>query len=420
MAWTMPAPPPGLADLLKRGGQLPPNPFGATSPQQSAPIAPSGQDAMRAAIIPQQAPPPQAAPAPPPSDDPAISPVPQAPDISNSPVVGLQKQMADTSTQIAAVPRPDPTKLRPKLWERLAGAGTAFAAGWKDPALGYEIGSNVTNRRFNQAQSDYKHQVSPLQEQLEAERAQLPAAEAAARIPQNAWENRMKQHEEERQTSTGEGRVEHMRAQNDLANQRAENLDYQLKHPKQSEPKNADEALSAASAAKDPEEKKRLIQLAGDLHRQEIDRIKSAREPKTDNTRGKPGQFATVGTHKAQALQKAEQNYRKSLSLLTPNDTKGQQEALEQLNQDKQAAQDAYEEGITTLGGSAEHVDVTQPQTPAATAPPAAAPAAATPAKTNSPGEKTLSLELAKEYVQKAGGDKEKARAAARKDGYKF
>lgn len=380
MGWQMPVPPPGLVDLLKRGGQVPPQTAPGAQPVNPmpgpAPTSP-GADALRSAIVPQ----PAAKPAPAPSDDPAISPTPQAPDLSNSPVTGLYNQMQGTQSQINAIPKPDPAQLKPKLWERIAGGLTAGAVAYKSgPEAGIDVGSNVTNRRWNRASTDYTRQVSPLQQQLESERQQVPAAEAVSKIPQTSWENRMSQHREERETAVGEGRIGHLQATSDLANQRAENLQNQIDHPKQSQPKTADEALSAASSATDPVEKQRLIKLAGDMHRQEVDRVVAARPPKDGDKPASKTQSVGIENRKAQALHKAETNYRAAIDKLGPNPSRdkdeddatftaranafesSKQDALDQLNQDKQSAQDAYESEVTAGGGTATHVDVTAPQ----------------------------------------------------------
>jgi hypothetical protein len=81
--------------------------------------------------------------------------------------------------------------LKPKLWERLAGAGVGFASGWGNAERGAQLGGDVTNRRYNTAMRDYTHQTGALDKQLEDERGGFPLAEAQAKLPQTAFENWM-------------------------------------------------------------------------------------------------------------------------------------------------------------------------------------------------------------------------------------
>lgn len=352
MAWMMPAPPPALADLFKRGGQLPPNPFGATSgaaqPVQTPPMTAS--DPLRQAVAPQAAPTPAPAPPPAPSDDPAISPVPAPPDLSNNAVTDLQKQMSGTSAQIAAVPRPDPVKFKPSGWRRLAGGLVAGAAAYGHVLGAMEIGQNVVNAPWNQAQTNYKRTVSPLQSQLENERQQVPMAEAAAKIPQTNWENRMRQHTAEREDFTAQGNLGYKQDLNNIRTMLDNN-----KH---------DEALkkideTAEKNKNDLDVKNQLLDLknqALDLKRQQIENGAGKKGQLTDN------QKASIENRKAQSLQRAEQNYRRSVGQLSPTDEQGKKDAQDQLEQDKQAAQDNYENEISSAGGSPSHMDVNAPK----------------------------------------------------------
>jgi hypothetical protein len=133
--------------------------------------------------------------APPPpqsSDDRGITGMPELPtlpDYSNNPVSQAYSRYQDLEKKRAAVPLPDPQKLKPKWWERLAGAGVGFASGWGDAARGAQLGGDVTTRRYDAAMRDYTHQTGALDKQLETERGGFPLAEAAAKMPQQAYEN---------------------------------------------------------------------------------------------------------------------------------------------------------------------------------------------------------------------------------------
>jgi len=126
------------------------------------------------------------------SDDRGITGMPELPnppDLNNSPVSEAYSRYQDLEKKRATVPLPDPQKLKPKWWERLAGAGVGFASGWGDAARGAQLGGDVTTRRYDAAMRDYTHQTGALDKQLEAERGGFPLAEAAAKTPQQAYEN---------------------------------------------------------------------------------------------------------------------------------------------------------------------------------------------------------------------------------------
>lgn len=121
-------------------------------------------------------------------------------------------------------------------------------------------------------------------------------------------------------------------------------------------------------------------------------------------------QFATAERTKASALQQAESNYRKSQRAVASGEMT-QEEADGQLQQDKQAAQNAYEAEVAVLGGEPDHYQygVIGPQ-------------AAAPRPSGKPiaPKKALDATTTAAYLQKAGGDKNKARKLARQDGYEF
>jgi hypothetical protein len=124
------------------------------------------------------------------SDDPGITgmpPLPTPPDLSNSPITQAYQRYQDIEK--TRPPVPDPQTLKPKWWERLAGAGVGFASGWGNAERGAQLGGDVTNRRYDAAMRDYTHQTGALDKQLEAERGGFPLAEAAAKTPQQAYEN---------------------------------------------------------------------------------------------------------------------------------------------------------------------------------------------------------------------------------------
>lgn len=173
------------------------NPSNAPVPVSG--FAPGGVPLMSGAQ-PQTTSTPQRVPKGMPSDDPqALSPLPTAPNYNQSPVADILRKQQSTLDRIAAVPRPDPNQLKPHWYDRLLAFGVGTAAGLRNPEDAATTASNIVNRRWNQAETGYQRQISPLQQQLQMEREQLPAAEAAAKIPQTDFENRLQVSREERE-----------------------------------------------------------------------------------------------------------------------------------------------------------------------------------------------------------------------------
>jgi hypothetical protein len=145
------------------------------------------------------------------SDDPGITGMPELPtppDLSNNPVSQAYTRYQDLEKKRAAIALPDANKLKPKWWERLAGAGVGFASGWGNAERGAQLGSDVTNRRYNSAMRDYTHQTGALDKQLEAERGGFPLAETVGKIPQTAFENWMQRARLGTEQKVGQGRID--------------------------------------------------------------------------------------------------------------------------------------------------------------------------------------------------------------------
>jgi hypothetical protein len=90
----------------------------------------------------------------------------------------------DTEKKIAAVPPLDPNSLRPKWYDRLLGGGVGFLAGYGNAERGAQLGGAVTNRRYTEAKNERSAQISPLLEQLNAEREEIPMLNSAN---ESAW-----------------------------------------------------------------------------------------------------------------------------------------------------------------------------------------------------------------------------------------
>jgi hypothetical protein len=201
--------------------------------------------------------------------------LPTPPDYSNNPVSQAYTRYQDLEKKRAAVPLPDPQKLKPKWWERLAGAGVGFASGWGNAEQGARLGGDVTNRRYNSAMRDYTHQTGAVDKELEAERGGIPLAEAVGKIPQTAFENWMQRARLGTEQKVGQGRIDRAEAQ-------AAKLQDQIDNPKETDPKDADEALVAAMKETDPDKKAAKMDIAQALHKQEVARVRDARPPKAE------------------------------------------------------------------------------------------------------------------------------------------
>jgi hypothetical protein len=309
-----------------------------------------------------------------PTDDPTITgmpAIPNAPDYSNSPLAQEYKKFGDLMTRRQQLQPPNPADYKPRWTERLKGGLVGALAGLGGGGeFGARVGGGVTHRRFNTAEGTYETKRANLEDQIRAEREGIPLAEAASRIPQQGFENEMQRARLGTEQRTGQARIDQYEA-------RVKRLQDQVDNPKATQPRNADEALSAASAARDAADKSRLIQLADDLHKQEIERAHESRPPKSDPS-DKPAsraQFRGAEDKKAAARRKAEDEFDRDTkdidlkrSHVGPdadtryaNDKAAYDEQARILEQKKRAAQDAYEADIRTLGGSVGGQDQTVP-----------------------------------------------------------
>lgn len=391
MPWMMPQMPPELLKVLGNGatptGNVPPvaapgvapaPAYGPPKPPAPAPpiqMGPGGvnlapkdpnpppfvnqgngsmalpQDVMRSSLGPTQQKPAS-------SDDPGITgQLPTPPDITQSPVAGAYKRYSDLAAQRESIQPPNRADFKPTWKDRLLGGTVALLSG------NAKAGADLTTRKFRNASSDFNDKTGNLDKQLEIERGGLAAAKDVGELPQRDFENKIHVTREGRERATGEARIGEEKA-------RAARLQDQIDNPPHREPKNADEALSAASAETDPQEKARLIKLASDLHTQEIDRVKSARPPREEKTASKT---ASVGIEnkKAQALSAAKRQYDKETEN-AGNDPDLRKQADDNFKQAQQDAQDAYEAEIAANGGTPSHQDTSTWR--GATPPPAAKP----------------------------------------------
>jgi len=190
------------------------------------------------------------------------------------------------------------------------------------PNQGARLGGDVTNRRYNSAMRDYTHQTGALDKQLEQERGGFGLAEAAAKIPQTAFEDWMQRARLGTDQKVGQGKI-------DQAEAKAARLQDQIDNPKETDPKNADEALVAAMKETDPEKKAAKMDIAQALHKQEVARVREGRPPRPDPDKPRPAtrnQFREVDDRRKAADDKAEAGFEKAtkdLDLTTPHNTTG-------------------------------------------------------------------------------------------------
>lgn len=382
--------------------------------------------------------------APPPTDDQSLTmpAVPQPPNLSNSPLAQLLAQVKGTQDQINAVPRPDPSQLKPRLWERILG-GVLGATQLRNPENAGAVASEVVNRRLAGAQRNYDVQTSPLYKQLQSEREGLGVAEAQSRIPQQNFENQMQTTREGREQKLATGRIANFEArstalqdkfvagtetkdENSPTGWTAETFGGDRKpfSPKSAttppkEPKNADEAYSAASAAQargDTKEATRLAALGDKLEKQKKNELYIQHRPPAtkDDTGYTPGEKREIDSRsrrydtRVKALEKSRSDY---VGSQRPSDVQALAAIDAEIEQNHQKM-DAIEQDVMNRRPAK--------ATPAPSS--AAKPSAAAQPGTAKPGGGKVITDkaLVGQYLQKAGGDKDKARQLIVADGWRL
>ena len=318
------------------------------------------------------------------SDDPGITgmpALPTPPDISKSPVGPVNAQyQADVAKRAAFGPAPNPADYKPSLGRRIGGGllgalsgGLASAAGEKPEdavKTGEAAGGAFTNRAFNRAQGTYARGTSALDKQLEAERGGFPIAEAAGKLPQEDFTNKLNLAKEGREQQVGQGRIDAAESRSTQADAKAQQLQDLIDHPKTTTPKNADEALAQAYLETDPAKRSTLMDMATALHKQEIERAQQSR-PDSGQKPATRNQFREVDDRRKKADDDAEKEFQKETAdfdLTQPHNASGQNpeedriyaqrkatydQTVQRLNDKKKRNEEAYYEDIRDLGGSA-------------------------------------------------------------------
>jgi hypothetical protein len=369
MAWTMPAPPDQLIQLLRRrspmapAGALPP-PGSAPPPQMAFGPQPTPQTvAQNQPPIAQPQPVQQAPAMPPPSDNPDLSPV-KAPDLSAyaGPLMEYQKQQADLNARRKAVPDIDPNQTKPKLWERLLGIALG-ATQLRNPENAGAVAGQVVNRRKIGAEDARNEALRPINEQQDALDKQLPFITAAQRA---AYE----------QAELGQ-RTDTENTSRWSANRLAKSRDTQ-----NDEREKRINETAAQNEAKNKQAQDVLTQREqNDRDRNTLtDRLRSLEEDRRANTtvrQGTPGQFSGVDAKREQANATAHTAYNKATADLpksktvewTPAQLDTLRAAKDDYDEAEQSAQNAWENEVRSLGGTTPHSELASQGTPNTPAP---------------------------------------------------
>ncbi|HXR40489.1 MAG TPA: hypothetical protein VN776_15415, partial [Terracidiphilus sp.] len=173
--------------------------------------------------------------------------------------------------------------------------------------------------------------------------------------------------------------------------------------------------------------------LRGDPDSGEVTEVKTVKgaggKKKDPDAPAKPSaaQLRLITEKKATGLKQAEQSYGKLMTdmggAMSPED---KQAAVASLTKAKQAAQDEYEQSLSALGLPVQHFDFGSQAEPQATDAGGGNRVGrgglitSAPAKKASAKGKLTDTNVAQQYLQKAGGDKAKARQLAKADGWEF
>jgi len=306
--------------MIEGGGQ--PAPIPALPPQPGAPAPP------------------------PPSDDPTLSPV-KTPELGNylNPVM---QRMNDLMAKRAAVPSIDPNQVKPKWWERVLGVALG-ATQLRNPENAANVADMVVHRRLYGAERTRNLALQPIDEQIKAEREAFPLYTAAGEQAYHQAQLGVDTNRENRERSVAKNSNEFKTKWNDLREQRNNET------ASQNDARNTQKEKELAERERRDTETNSQRQQLNDIR----DRLATKKEDTTTgDKRGTPGQFSGVEVKKQQALSKAHSDYQKAVTGLAPDDAEGHKQAAEDLASAQQQAQDAYEQEIIALGGSAQHMDL--------------------------------------------------------------
>ncbi len=312
--------------------------------------------------------------------------LPTAPDTSNNPVNSAYRMYQDTLEKRMALQPPAPANYKPSLWDRVKGGAVgALVGGLSENAdKGAAAGSRFTYSKYNHAAGDYGRQSQTLDKQLEEQKGGAGLAEAAGKIPETDFENRLHLATEGRERYTAITNADNKEA---IAQIREEAVQGNIEK--------AQNIIDQKQ--KELEEKKihdaewfQMKHALLDLQQQIAD------QKGKDAGKGKPGQFKAANDRKNAGLVKAKAIYDKETAD-AGTDPVALKKADDNFKEAEQEYQDAFEQDNASLGGEPEHQNVeswrgqgAQPAAAAPVAPAAAATPAAKPAATENAVPSTM------------------------------
>lgn len=330
--------------------------------QRSAPDATASQDQGQSAVQSTVSPTPTA---------------PQAPAFDQDKYQQLEQQVQQARQPI----NPNDPSVKPKWYDRVAGALVGFGAGYKGgPAEGVAIGSAVTNRRYNQAEAQHEEQQKAAEGAMSDFENQNQMAQRNFATQSQAYENQLSGQRIQNEQNNA-NREFQRNTQNDQRTQANSDRDYerQVENDQWSHG-NADRQFAQTQKNSDRSyglEKQRVG----------IESSREKREEQDDNLRN--GQSAASQRLARQDAIKLDQARQKNYDILENGDGKGnagyrqqlkdlqdpnavnpqtnkkytpqeRQDAINQLNQDhtaaKQKIEDDYASQMQTLGAPVNRV----------------------------------------------------------------
>lgn len=280
--------------------------------------------------------------------------LPNAPDLSNAPTNDVYKMYMDSMKQRMGLHAPDPQMYKPSLWDRIKGGAIGALAGGLsgDEKKGEDLGKRFTYSKYNRAAGQYGRQSGELDKNMDMEKGALPFAEAASKVPQEDFKNKMELSKEGRERATAQSNANY---KSDIAAIREEVANG-----------NRDKAENMLDQKqKELEQKKVHDQEWFEMQQQILD----LRKQNADKGRDHTSQVTGAETTKANAISKAHAVYSKATADL-PTDPKAQwsdeqrgqlKAAKDAYDEATQDAQDSYESKASELGGRpVEHQDVAQ------------------------------------------------------------
>jgi hypothetical protein len=267
------------------------------------------------------------------------------PDVSSYLTPAIQR-MNDLMTKWAAVPAVDPSQVKPRWWERALGVALG-ATQLRNPENAGNVASEVVNRRLVGAERNRNLALQPIDQQIAAEREAFPLYTAAGEAAYRQAQLGLDTNRENRERYTAKTNAGYKSDWNQIRQQSADDR----------QKANEDRIQQQKDAFEERERRDRET----NEQRQQLndirDRLATKKEAGSGTKQGTPGQFAGLEVKKQQALGKAHSDYQKAVSALAPDDVEGHKQAEQDLLDSQQQAQDAYEQEITSLGGTAQHFD---------------------------------------------------------------